>query len=200
MKLEGLKVIDLSSFLPGPTVTQMMADHGAEVIKVENLGAGEPNRHIGQRRNGETVYFACTHRGKQSLTLNLKDPRGVGLFMDLARSADVVVESFRPGVVGRLGVGYEAVSQVKPDVVYASISAFGQDGPMMLNPAHDLAVEAIDAEERADEARAGGVVDQDLGEQRGRRVASPRQRPRERLEGRHGERKLSRYGRRPDHV
>ncbi len=143
MKLEGIKVIDLSSFLPGPTVTQMMADHGAEVIKVESLGEGEPNRHIGPRRGDETVYFACTHRGKQSLSLNLKDSRGVELFMELARSADVIVESFRPGVVARLGVDYDKVVQVKPDIVYASISAFGQDGPLVLNPAHDLAVEAM---------------------------------------------------------
>jgi len=143
VKLEGIKVIDLSSFLPGPTVTQMMADHGAEVIKVESLGEGEPNRHIGPRRGDETVYFACTHRGKQSLSLNLKDSRGVELFMELARSADVIVESFRPGVVARLGVDYDKVVQVKPDIVYASISAFGQDGPLVLNPAHDLAVEAM---------------------------------------------------------
>jgi len=143
MKLDGVKVVDLSLFLPGPTVTQMMADQGAEVVKVESVGQGEPNREIGQRRGDETVYFACTHRGKQSLTLNLKDPRGVEAFMDLVRTADVVVESFRPGVVTRLGVDYDAVSQVKPDIVYASISAFGQDGPLVLNPAHDLAVEAM---------------------------------------------------------
>ena len=143
MKLEGVKVVDLSLFLPGPTVTQMMADQGAEVIKVESVGEGEPNRQIGQRRGAQTVYFACTHRGKQSLTLNLKDPRGVEIFMDLARAADVIVESFRPGVVARLGVDYDAVNRVKSDIVYASISAFGQDGPLVLNPAHDLAVEAM---------------------------------------------------------
>ncbi|MFP6835716.1 MAG: CoA transferase, partial [Pseudomonadales bacterium] len=143
MKLEGVKVVDLSSFLPGPTVTQMMADHGANVVRVESLGEGEPNRRIGQRRGDETVYFACTHRGKQSLSLNLKDSRGVELFMELVQSADVIVESFRPGVVARLGVDYDQVVKVKPDIVYASISAFGQDGPLVLNPAHDLAVEAM---------------------------------------------------------
>jgi crotonobetainyl-CoA:carnitine CoA-transferase CaiB-like acyl-CoA transferase len=143
VKLEGVKVVDLSSFLPGPTVTQMMADHGANVVRVESLGEGEPNRRIGQRRGDETVYFACTHRGKQSLSLNLKDSRGVELFMELVQSADVIVESFRPGVVARLGVDYDQVVKVKPDIVYASISAFGQDGPLVLNPAHDLAVEAM---------------------------------------------------------
>ncbi len=143
MKLDGVKVLDLSLFLPGPTVTQMMADHGAEVIKIENLGEGEPNRQIGQRRGDETVYFTCTHRGKQSLALNLKSERGVAIFLGLAETADVVVESFRPGVVRRLGVDYEAVRAVKPDIIYASISAFGQDGPLVQNPAHDLAVEAM---------------------------------------------------------
>ncbi len=143
MKLDGVKVLDLSLFLPGPTVTQMMADHGAEVIKIENLDEGEPNRQIGQRRGDETVYFTCTHRGKQSLALNLKSERGVAIFLGLAETADVVVESFRPGVVQRLGVDYEAVRAVKPDIIYASISAFGQDGPLVQNPAHDLAVEAM---------------------------------------------------------
>lgn len=143
MKLEGLRVLDLSLFLPGPTVSQMMADHGADVIKVENTGTGEPNRNIGQRRGAETVYFAATHRGKRSLTLNLKDARGRDVFMRLAGTADVVLESFRPGVVDRLGVGYDAVKSVNPKIVYASISAYGQQGPLKDDPAHDLAVEAM---------------------------------------------------------
>jgi crotonobetainyl-CoA:carnitine CoA-transferase CaiB-like acyl-CoA transferase len=143
MKLTGITCLDLSLFLPGPTVTQMMADHGARVIKIESLGEGEPNRHIGQKRDGESVYFTCTHRGKESLTLNLKDPDGLKIFMALARSADVVVESFRPGVVERLGVDYASVARIRPEIVYASISAYGQSGPLASDPAHDLAVEAM---------------------------------------------------------
>lgn len=143
MKLEDVTCLDLSLFLPGPTVTQMMADHGARVIKIETPDAGEPNRHIGQTRDGESVYFACTHRGKESLTLNLKDPRGLEVFMALAARADVVIESFRPGVVQRLGVDYQSVRTVKPDIIYASISAYGQSGPLVNDPAHDLAVEAM---------------------------------------------------------
>ena len=143
MKLDGVRVLDLSLFLPGPTVTQMMADHGADVVKVESLDEGEPNRHIGQRRNGETVYFANTHRGKKSIALNLKSRQGLDVFMRLAARSDVMVESFRPGVVKRLGVSYESVCRVRPDIVYASISAFGQDGPLVGRPAHDLAVEAM---------------------------------------------------------
>ena len=143
MKLDGVRVLDLSLFLPGPTVTQMMADHGADVIKIESVGRGEPTREIGQRRNGRSVYFDCTQRGKRSVTLNLKDERGLDVFLKLARTADVVVESFRPGVAVRLGIDYDSVRVVKPDIVYASISAFGQSGPLEQNPAHDLAVEAF---------------------------------------------------------
>jgi crotonobetainyl-CoA:carnitine CoA-transferase CaiB-like acyl-CoA transferase len=143
MKLDGITCLDLSLFLPGPTVTQIMADHGARIIKIESLAEGEPNRRIGQTREGESVYFACTHRGKESLTLNLKDPAGLDIFMTLVRQADVVIESFRPGVVKRLGVDYESVRAVKPNIVYASISAYGQSGPLVADPAHDLAVEAM---------------------------------------------------------
>jgi len=143
MKLDGIRVLDLSLFLPGPTATVMLADHGAEVIKVESLGEGERNRHIGQRRGDRSVYFDNTHRGKKSLALNLKDPRGRALFLELARTADVIVEAFRPGVVKRLGVDYDAVAAVNPRIVYASISAFGQTGPLVGRPAHDLAVEAL---------------------------------------------------------
>src|SRR5262245_48644718 len=114
MKLDSVRVVDLSLFLPGPTVTQMMSEHGAGVIKVESLDEGEPNRYIGQRRDGETVYFTNTHRGKKSLALNLKARQGYEAFMKLVARSDVVVESFRPGVVKRLGVDYEAVRRVKP--------------------------------------------------------------------------------------
>jgi crotonobetainyl-CoA:carnitine CoA-transferase CaiB-like acyl-CoA transferase len=142
MKLEGLTVVDLSLFLPGPALTQVMADHGATVIKVESLHEGEPNRAIGAKRDGTTVFFANTHRGKKSVTLNLKNPDGVEALLRLAETADVFVEAFRPGVVDRLGVGYEAVSARNPGIVYASISAYGQDGPYRDKPAHDAATEA----------------------------------------------------------
>jgi crotonobetainyl-CoA:carnitine CoA-transferase CaiB-like acyl-CoA transferase len=143
MKLEGIKVVDLSLFLPGPAMTQVMADHGAEVIKVEPVPGGEPNRAIGAKRGGVSVYFANTHRGKKSLALNLKTAAGVEALLRLAESADVFVEAFRPGVVDRLGVGYRAVAARNPRIVYASISAYGQSGPYVHRPAHDLAVEAM---------------------------------------------------------
>jgi crotonobetainyl-CoA:carnitine CoA-transferase CaiB-like acyl-CoA transferase len=143
MKLEGIRVLDLTQFLPGPFLTQIMADHGAEVIKVEHPLHPEPTRSIGSQRDGTSVYFAATQRGKRSLTLDLKTRRGRGIFMRLAAGSDVVVESFRPGVVRRLGVDYESLREVKEDIVYASISAFGQGGPLKDRPAHDLAVSAV---------------------------------------------------------
>lgn len=143
MKLEGLRVIDLSLFLPGPLATQFMADHGADVIKVESLNEGEPNREIGAKRDGVSVYFANTHRGKKSLALNLKDPAGVEVLMRLAEKSDVLVEAFRPGVVDRLGIGYAQVAKRAPRIVYASIAAFGQSGPYRDLAAHDLATEAM---------------------------------------------------------
>jgi len=143
MKLEALRVVDLSLFLPGPLMTQMMADHGAEVIKIEPYPDGEPNRAIGLERDGVSVFFANTHRGKRSLRLNLKSPEGKAVFFRLVERADVVVEAFRPGVVERLGVDYESVKARRPDIVYASISAFGQDGPYRARPAHDLATQAL---------------------------------------------------------
>lgn len=142
MKLEGIRVLDLSLFLPGPLLTQMMADHGAEVIKLEPL-SGEPNRQIGEKRDGVTVYFANTHRGKKSVQLNLKTDEGREALMRLVETCDVMVEAFRPGVVKRLGCDYESVSKRNPKLVYISISAFGQDGPYVKKPAHDLATEAI---------------------------------------------------------
>lgn len=142
MKLEGLRVVDLSLFLPGPAMTQVMADHGAEVIKVEPPG-GEPTRAIGLERDGVSVFFANTHRGKRSVVLNLKTAAGVEALLRLAARADVLVESFRPGVVERLGVGYRAVAARHPGIVYVSISAYGQSGPYRERPAHDLAVQAM---------------------------------------------------------
>ena len=141
MKLEGIKVLDLSMFLPGPHLTMMMADHGAEVIRIEPP-AGEPTRSLGASQNGMTVWFRNTHRSKQSVVLDLKQPAAVEAFMRLAATADVVVEAFRPGVVDRLGIGPKAVRAVNPRIVYCSISAFGQSGPLAQRPAHDLSIAA----------------------------------------------------------
>jgi crotonobetainyl-CoA:carnitine CoA-transferase CaiB-like acyl-CoA transferase len=141
MKLEGLRVVDLSLFLPGPHLSMMMSDHGADVIAVEPPD-GEPNRQIGLVANGHSVWFRNTHRGKKSVCLNLKDAADRSALLELCRTADVVIEAFRPGIVERLGVDYKAVSAINPAVVYCSISAFGQTGPKRDQPSHDLSVQA----------------------------------------------------------
>jgi crotonobetainyl-CoA:carnitine CoA-transferase CaiB-like acyl-CoA transferase len=143
MKLSGLKVLDLSLFLPGPMVTLMMADHGADVIKIEPTGPGEPTRGIGEVKNGLSVYFRNTQRGKRSVQLDLKSPEGHTVFQKLAAEADVLIEAYRPGVADRLGVGYETISALNPGIVYCSLSAFGQDNRYSQRPAHDLAVQAL---------------------------------------------------------
>jgi len=142
MKLTGLRVLDLSLFLPGPYLTTVMADHGAEIIKLEPP-TGEPVRHIGPRAQGESVWFRNTHRGKKSIVLDLKRPEDLTCFCEIAETCDVVVEAFRPGVADRLGIGASAMTARNPRLVYCSISAFGQEGPLRNRPAHDLAVEAL---------------------------------------------------------
>jgi crotonobetainyl-CoA:carnitine CoA-transferase CaiB-like acyl-CoA transferase len=145
MKLDGVTVLDLSLFLPGPAATQLMADHGARVIKVENPAAPEPTRSADAfpwQQGGETVMFRNTQRGKESIALDLKSTAGRKALLALARKVDVVVEAFRPGVAQRLGIDYESLSGENPGLVYCSISAFGQTGPWKDRPAHDTATVA----------------------------------------------------------
>lgn len=142
MKLTGIRVIDLSVFLPGPYLTLAMADHGAEVIKIEAPGEGDPGRHIGLSDGPSTVFFRNLNRGKKSVVLDLKKKEEREALLRLCETADVFVESFRPGAVERLGVGYDAVHARNPRIVYCSISAFGQQGDFRGRPAHDLALEA----------------------------------------------------------
>jgi crotonobetainyl-CoA:carnitine CoA-transferase CaiB-like acyl-CoA transferase len=145
MKLKGVRVLDLSQFLPGPHLTMTMADHGADVIMIEPAnGVGEPSRELGLRtKDGISVWFRNIARGKKSLKLDLKSEADRAFFLSLADEADVVVEAFRPGVAKRLGVDYETVATRNPRIVYCAISAFGQDGPYRDRPAHDLAVQAL---------------------------------------------------------
>lgn len=145
MKLTGLKVLDLSAFLPGPHMTMLMADHGADVIMVEPAnGVGEPTRQVGYKtEDGVSVWFRNIARGKRSLRINLKDPEARDLFYALAKEADVIVEAFRPGVVKRLGVDYDTIAAFNPAIVYCSISAFGQEGAYAQKPGHALTIEAL---------------------------------------------------------
>jgi crotonobetainyl-CoA:carnitine CoA-transferase CaiB-like acyl-CoA transferase len=126
MKLEGVRVIDLSGFLPGPYLTQALADHGALVIKIERPASGDPGRLIGLADGLSTVFFRALNRGKKSVVLNLNEDSDRAMLLKLCDSADVFVESFRPGVAKRLGVGYDVLRARNPGIVYCSISAFGQ--------------------------------------------------------------------------
>ena len=143
MKLEGIRVVDLSVFLPGPYLSLMLADHGAEVIKVEMPGEGDAVRNIGIKEGDGTVLFRNLNRGKKSVALDLKSEQGRATLHKLVDSADVFIEAFRPGVAARLGLGYEQLHARNPGLVYCSISAFGQTGPHRLRPAHDLATWAM---------------------------------------------------------
>lgn len=143
MKLEGVTVVDLSVFLPGPYLTMAMADHGAEVIKVEPPGEGDPGRHIGLADGPSSVFFKNANRGKKSVVLDLKSESGRAALYRLCDTADVFVESYRPGVMQRLGFDWETLSARNPRLVYCSISAFGQDGPYRDVPAHDIATMAL---------------------------------------------------------
>jgi crotonobetainyl-CoA:carnitine CoA-transferase CaiB-like acyl-CoA transferase len=140
--LAGVKVVDLTQFLPGPMMTQMMADQGAEVVKVEPPG-GDPARTQEPFEGGQSVWFRQLNHGKRCITLDLKSEAGKAALWDLIEGADVFVESFRPGTMARLGFDAAAVRGRYPRLVYCSISAFGQSGSMANHPAHDLAVQAM---------------------------------------------------------
>jgi CoA:oxalate CoA-transferase len=141
--LAGVRVLDLSRVMSGPYCTAMLADLGAEVIKIEMPGSGDDSRHFGPFVDGESAYFMLLNRGKKSLSLNLKSDRGRGVLEALVKSSDVLIENFRPGVADRLGVGYAALQPVNPRLIYASISGFGQEGPLADRPAYDLVVQAM---------------------------------------------------------
>ena len=137
LPLEGVTVLDLSRQLPGPVSTQILADFGADVIKIEDTGAGDNFRSVEPRRKGVSARHAQINRNKRGLAIDLKSPQGHAVFMKLCEQADVVFEQFRPGVVKRLGIDYEAVRQVNPRIVYCALSGFGQNGPLRDVVAHD---------------------------------------------------------------
>ncbi len=142
MKLEGVRVVDLSMYLPGPVITQMMADHGAEVIRVEPP-SGEPARGFGPFDDaGMSLWFKGTHRGKRSVALDLKSEAGRAKILALAATADVFIEGFRPGVAARLGIDGAALRRHNPRLIHCSISAYGQHGPLAARSSHDMGAQA----------------------------------------------------------
>ena len=141
--LAGIRVLDLTRVMSGPFCTAMLADLGADVTKIEMPGFGEESRHFAPHVNGESTYFALLNRGKRSITVNLKSPEGLGIIRGLAQRTDVLVENFRPGVMERLGLGQNALRELNPRLIYASISGFGQEGPFRDWPAFDLVIQAM---------------------------------------------------------
>ncbi len=137
LPLEGVIVLDLSRQLPGPVSTQILADFGADVIKIEDTGAGDNFRGVAPLRNGVSARHAQINRNKRGLAIDLKSKEGHEVFMKLCETAHVVFEQFRPGVVKRLGIHYEAVREVNPRIVYCARSGFGQNGPLRDVVAHD---------------------------------------------------------------
>lgn len=135
--LDGYKVLDFSQIVAGPTCTLMMAEMGAEVIKIELAPAGDGARLGPVVVDGRSGYFVQHNRGKKDLCLDAKTPEGLTILKDLVKKVDVLVENYAPGVIGRLGLGYEVVSQLNPRLVMCSISAFGQTGPLAHEPGFD---------------------------------------------------------------
>lgn len=142
--LSDLRVLDFTRAAAGPACTRMLAEMGADVIKVEGSPGGDMIRHMGtlQFRNERSVYFVQQNRGKRSLCINLHDPRGLALVAELIPQMDVVVENFRPGVMEALGIGYERLCELKPDIILCSISALGQTGPLAHLPGYDFIAQA----------------------------------------------------------
>lgn len=137
--LKGIRILDLSRLLPGAYASQMLADMGAEVIKIEEPGKGDYSRHMPPLGPGEMgISFTAINHNKRSIALNLKTDKGREIFHRLLQNADVLLESFRPGVMQRLGLGYDDLKVLKPGLIYCAISGYGQDGPYNQRAGHDL--------------------------------------------------------------
>ncbi len=140
--LSGYKVLDFTQYLAGPAATRLMAEMGADIIKVEMAPFGDPSRAFPYRKNKRSGYFVQQNRGKQSLCIDVKNPQSSAIFADLIKSADVLIENWAPGVIGRLGFGWDAVHKLNPKLVMCSISAFGQTGPLSHLPGFDYIAQA----------------------------------------------------------
>lgn len=142
--LEGIKVLDLTRFLAGPYCSMILADLGAEVIKVERPGTGDGSRQWGPPFiQGESAYFLSINRNKKSITLNLQSEKGKTILHKMAASCDILIENFRPGTAQRLGADYATLSKINPKLIYCSISGFGQDGPYRRKPSYDIVAQAM---------------------------------------------------------
>jgi len=141
--MEGITVLDLTRVLAGPFCTMMLADMGANVIKIEQAGKGADERQNGPFQNGESAYFMNLNRNKKGITLNLKSSKGKEIFKELVKKADVVVENYRPGTMDKLGLGYDVLKEINPRIVYGAVSGFGQYGRYSQRPGYDIISQAM---------------------------------------------------------
>ena len=149
--LTGIRVLDLSRVLAGPWCTQILADLGAEVIKIERPGTGDDTRQWGPpwlldnkgNETGEAAYYLSTNRGKHSLTIDISQPEGCALIHELAALSDIFIENFKTGGLTNKGLGYEQIKLTKADIIYCSITGFGQDGPMAEHAGYDYLIQAM---------------------------------------------------------
>lgn len=140
--LSDLRVLDLTRALAGPSCTRMLAEMGAEVIKIEPAPGGELARRLSNYRNNRSLYYIQQNLGKKSVCVNLRDPRGLALVTELVPKVDVVIENFKPGVIAEMGLGYERLQEMRPGIILCSISALGQSGPLAGKPGYDYIAQA----------------------------------------------------------
>lgn len=162
--LEGVVVLDLTRVLAGPYAAMMMADFGADIIKIEPLDVGDDSRAFGPFVGKESAYFMSLNRNKRSMTLNLKEKEAKELFREMVKKADVVMENYRPGTMEKFGLGYEDLKKINPKLIYVACSGFGHTGPYTDKPAYDIIVQAmggimsITGAENGDPTRVGASV------------------------------------------
>lgn len=154
LPLSGVRVLDLTNIVSGPMATSILADQGAEVIKVEQPGIGDLTRYMGPARGGLASIFTTINRNKRSIAINLRTEEGKALLYRMVESADVLVQNFRPGVVDRMGIGHEEMMRRNPKLIYASVSGFGDSGPYVKQRVYDVVVQALSG-------LAGSQTDQD---------------------------------------
>lgn len=141
--LANIRVLDLTRVLVGPYCTMILSDLGAEIIKIEIPEKGDDSRNFGPFIDNRSLYYLSINRGKKSISLNLKHPEGKRMFLEMIKKADVVVENFRPGTMEKLGLGYEALKEINPRIIYAAASGFGHTGPDSKKPAYDIIAQAM---------------------------------------------------------
>jgi crotonobetainyl-CoA:carnitine CoA-transferase CaiB-like acyl-CoA transferase len=143
LPLNGVKILDFTAIMAGPYCTLMLADMGAEVVKIEAFPEGDGSRRFDPKVNGESYCFAMLNRNKKSVGLNMKDARGKEIFLKLARDADIIMENYRPGVTRKLGIDYESIRKINPDIIYCSVSGFGQTGPYSQKGGFDIIAQGM---------------------------------------------------------